>query len=137
MLLTEIGEIGGCNNCSWWCNFADCGSVYWFWVLDPLTELDGEQILTGDCTGAAAGVSGGGGGGVEDIEAMDSTESGSLNPWFVESSGVSKKFRLNSEWVSKHTSVMSPLIEPLSTAESTKLELMFDSIWKTSIFFDH
>ena len=70
MLLTEIGEIGGCSNCNWWCNFADCGSGYWF-VLDP---LDGEQIL------AAAGVKGGGGGGVDDMEAMDSTESGSLNP---------------------------------------------------------
>lgn len=57
----------------------------------------------------------------------DSTEPGSLNiPWVLESSGVSKKFKLNSDPASKLTSFVD--------WTSTKLEFIVDdSILKISI----
>ena len=66
------------------------------------------------------------GGGDEAIDPIDSTESGLLNPpCVVESSGVSKNIKLNSECASKRTSVISSVPDAPS---STKLELIFESM---------
>lgn len=62
----------------------------------------------------------------------DSTEFGLLNTLHcvMESSGVSKKFKSNSEWASNFTSVISSTW----SWHSVIVELMFDeSIWKTSM----
>lgn len=66
--------------------------------------------------------------GSDDVS-TDSTEFGLLKTLHcvTESSGVSKKFKSNSEWASNFTSVMS-------SGRSDIVELMFDdSIWNTSM----
>lgn len=75
-----------------------------------------------------------GGSGVGANEIDDSTEFGLLKaPCVMESSGVSKKFKSNSEWASNLTSVISSVTD-VSWSVSAILELMFDeSIWKISI----
>lgn len=78
----------------------------------------------------AVGVIGKCGSGVGDVE--ESTELGLLNAaCVIESSGVSKKFKSNSECASNFTSVISSAID---TSGSTIVELMLDeSIWNTSM----
>lgn len=79
--------------------------------------------------GADVGVSGSRGSGVGE----DSTELGLLNAaCVIESSGVSKKLRSNSECASNLTSVISSTID---ASGSIIVELMLDeSRWNTSMF---
>lgn len=74
----------------------------------------------------AVGVSGRCGSGVGDVE--ESTELGLLKAaWVIESSGVSKKFKSNSEWASNFTSVISSAIDASGSMSPD------ESMWYTSM----
>lgn len=93
------------------------------WCLSVATferVKDGRQLV----------VSGKWGSGVGDVD--ESTELGLLKAaCVIESSGVSKKFKSNSEWASNFTSVISSTV---TVSGSTIVELMLDeSIWNTSM----